>query len=303
MYGYSSRHITEAPPLQSKQLARVRLFLLGSVAVLVLCLLLFCVPLLFFPAWGNAAFHPIYYSAVGSIGFCALLFVFAIGMSMPVVKRIEQKKQRVLRGDSTLLAEVQPFPDEHVLDLPFTLSLRYRTFAFLRLIFPLILISAIAIGSLFFLPSISGPSLPGLPGSFDPFTIIRSLSVMIGILCLFCAAMLIAVLTRRKPGGYQVTLTSDGIIDASNHRVAWKDARLFAIVNRSSSANASLSPLLFEVASVDTRVQIIWMRAESARQSLLQPRTSYEEHERQMHRVLAVIAAKTGLPLYDLRKP
>ncbi len=291
MHDYASRpDIKEVPTLKTRQLARVRLFLLGSVAVLVLCLLLLCVALLFLPSWGS----PTYYGTVGAIALYALIFVLALRGRIPTLGRMEQKRQRALQGDSELLAEMQPSPNEYALDLPFTVVMRYRTYKFIMLLAIIIIIPFI--GLVILLPS-------STHGAFDPFAFVIPFISIACILCLLVAGLLIVQLIRGKPEGYQVTLTSDGIIGAQNRRIAWKDARLFTIASRGNRANEALSPLIFEVASADTRIHIMWLRTESARQAIIEPVVSYEEYERQMHSVLAVIAAKTGLPLYDLRKP
>jgi hypothetical protein len=290
MHGYASpSDIKEATTLKTRQLARVRLFLLGSTLVLVLCLLLFCMPLLFFPSWGS----PTYYGTVGAIALYGLVFVLALRSRIPTLKRMEQKRQRALQGDSELLAEPQPPPNEYALDLPFTVIMRYKP----RKLIPLI--GIIILFPVMFLVIVLSNSTHT---AFDPFVFTIPFFAISCIFCISVAALLIVQLIRGKPEGYQVTLTSDGIIDTQNRRIAWKDARLFTIASRGNRANESLYPLIFEVASADTRVRVMWLRSESARQAIIEPVVSYEEYERQMHSVLAVIAAKTGLPLYDLRK-
>jgi hypothetical protein len=81
--------------------------------------------------------------------------------------------------------------------------------------------------------------------------------------------------------------------------------RLFAI----SPVGTSLSgkeqslppPVIFEVASAHEVIRWYWLRGRGAF-LLEKPLVPLAEYEQQMNGMLAVIKAKTGLPLYDLRK-
>ena len=61
-------------------------------------------------------------------------------------------------------------------------------------------------------------------------------------------------------------------------------------------------PIMFELSSAHDVVRWGWMRRNSMRVIFFaRPASSAQEYERQMQRLLSLIAAKTGLPLYDLR--
>src|SRR5262249_36848797 len=61
-------------------------------------------------------------------------------------------------------------------------------------------------------------------------------------------------------------------------------------------------PIVYELSSAHDVVRWAWMRQNNRRVIFFaQPTVSAEEYERQMQALLSLIAAKTGLPLYDLR--
>jgi hypothetical protein len=77
--------------------------------------------------------------------------------------------------------------------------------------------------------------------------------------------------------------------------VPWEEARLFAITR---GRHATVS---FELASAQARAPWIWVRPGTFSARLFKPTLPQYEYDRQMEALLALVAAKTGLPLYDLR--
>jgi hypothetical protein len=70
---------------------------------------------------------------------------------------------------------------------------------------------------------------------------------------------------------------------------------LFAV---SSPANQ----VTFELASMNEQIQWKWLYVKGFSLSSAKPVASYAEYEQQMYGIVALVEAKTGLPLYDLRK-
>ncbi len=92
------------------------------------------------------------------------------------------------------------------------------------------------------------------------------------------------------------------------HSVAWEEARLFAIEGI-GGLNRSWLPRVYRLASAKDMLKWTYQRRRSSQRSgllyrpilAIKPTTSYEEYERQMEALPALVVAKTGLALYDLR--
>jgi hypothetical protein len=78
--------------------------------------------------------------------------------------------------------------------------------------------------------------------------------------------------------------------------ILWSEARLFAIDGASASKDP---PESYELSSATTIVR--WNRQTSASR-FYHLGCPFEEYDRQMNALLSLIAAKTGLPLHDLRQ-
>ena len=78
----------------------------------------------------------------------------------------------------------------------------------------------------------------------------------------------------------------------------WSEARLFAIRGADKLGSPALE---YELASA-TKV-LTWRHLRHSRRwwSFYKPPLSFEEYEQQMAHLLEFIAAKTNLPLYDVR--
>ena len=100
-------------------------------------------------------------------------------------------------------------------------------------------------------------------------------------------------------GERQIEVTDDQLTvrvgRLEEETVPWEEARLFAITR---GTHATLS---YELSSSEARVPWIWVRPDTFSARLFEPTIPQYEYDRQMEALLALIAAKTGLPLYDLR--
>jgi hypothetical protein len=98
--------------------------------------------------------------------------------------------------------------------------------------------------------------------------------------------------------GQRVHVTEDEIVVHSegNRRasLAWDNVRVFALIQQRSNAN------VYMVSS--GKKDVYWShRLHTRWYSPAEPRTSDDEYRRQMDALLSYIAARTGLPLLDLR--
>jgi hypothetical protein len=91
---------------------------------------------------------------------------------------------------------------------------------------------------------------------------------------------------------------SEGFILSKGRTIKWRDVRIFARVGAYRR-----DPRLAYYELVDDKQSLTFAVAlkPPSRFALLRPATSFEEYERQTQQLLAMIAAKTGLPLVDLR--
>jgi protein-S-isoprenylcysteine O-methyltransferase Ste14 len=216
-------------------------------------------------------------------------------------KQLEQHRQAAARGDQRLLADEQPVADGHVYTLPFTIRQSPRKASFMLMSGTTFLSSIIGISlAILFLTHI----VP-LPHHTDwPPTLVFS---VIGVLSLFglvaTIAFAILMYTRVRQ---QITLTENGLMQVGLSRkvrsIPWSEARLFAILGI-YGAKKYPSPALFELSSGNEIIRWNWIRRNSMRVLYFaNSRVDTAEYERQMNGALSIIAAKTGLPLYDLRK-
>jgi hypothetical protein len=225
----------------------------------------------------------------------AILYMFIVR----IWKRFDLKRQAAAQGDQSMLAIEQPRPDAQALSLPLTIRMRSNRRLQLTVMATLFL-------SLM-LPFIGGFAF-GLLGNPTHPLYLEVWFIIIGVWALFALVLVgIMYLLLYIKGREQVTLTDYGImlsgVTPRIHSIPWSEARLFAIVNPySPKRGRDRQPLLLEVASEHELVRWVWLRPTSPRSGFIVPVLPPEEYEQQMRNVLSVIAAKTGLPLYDLRK-
>jgi hypothetical protein len=209
-------------------------------------------------------------------------------------KRFEQRRQRAAKGDASLLAVEQPAPNAMALPLSITIGQRPKWGTLLLL--PGIFLALMA--ALAFLLIILPPNGQALPQS-NVLILAGSLLIVTLLLCGLLVAGLYAKVRE------QITVTEHGLIKVGLlrkvHSVSWEEARLFAIDGVYGSMKYPY-PLVYELSSAHDIVRWAWMRRNNMRVIFIsQPTSSAEEYERQMQALLSLIAARTGLPLYNLR--
>jgi hypothetical protein len=107
-----------------------------------------------------------------------------------------------------------------------------------------------------------------------------------------------AFFARLFTGERQIEVTDDQLtvcVGSLEETVPWETARLFAIT---SGRHATVH---YELSSSQARADWIWVRPGTFSARLYGPTIPQDEYDRQMEALLALIAAKTGLLLQDLR--
>ncbi|HEV2460297.1 MAG TPA: hypothetical protein VGS80_18215 [Ktedonobacterales bacterium] len=214
--------------------------------------------------WGNL---------LATLGMSATCFVQARRWA-----RINSRRQAAARGDMILasLAAEQPVPNEAALALPHSITMKPCKLQ--NALFGL----ALAGGMLLLL--LGYWRVTGDSSGWVLIVIFAGLLVVFGLLA------------PAFPGS-RLTVMSYGLKVHWHGEVVWRDARLFAV---RGGGNPSTPATRYELAT--ERGTVEWRRLRRIRWfSLEQPELSFEEYDREMDTLLAVIAAKTGLPLYDLR--
>jgi hypothetical protein len=225
--------------------------------------------------------------------FLAVAISFLLWLSVgsfyvfPLLRRQMRLHKAYLMGKPTVLIQPQPVSRDLEIRELSILSTRPRWFSqffVLLLVFPV--------------------ALPWLISDDFPHEPVRSIVGMITLICAVLALLVILVL----PGSLfaaSPSLRADGQSFTVNNlpsnketAIEWQDARIFARVG-SYRRNPRLA--YYELVN-DTQSLIFAMALKPpSRFALVRPTTSFEEYERQTQQLLGMIAARTGLPLADLR--
>ncbi|HZR40127.1 MAG TPA: hypothetical protein VFB12_08435 [Ktedonobacteraceae bacterium] len=210
---------------------------------------------------------------------------------------LEPKRQAAAQGDQRLLADEQPVPNALALPLPITISMRPRKsllLAFSAIVLLVLLLAALAV----LLPFSHAITTP------QRLYWVFIYLIVVGVVPLIA---LVVFFVLYGNGRKQITLTEYGILHVDGspkvQSIPWSEVRLFAISSLAPSASSQLQnqpPVFFELASPQTVIRWNWLRRKGS--LFYPPSTSPAEYEQQMRAMLSVIKAKTGLPLYDLRK-
>jgi len=261
------------------------------------------------------SFAPLYLTSTHStpfrnwsfiLPFFVLLSFFSFIQQGRYWKRFEQRRNRAAQGDLSLLAEEQPALDEAALSLPLTIQSRTSSPEnFLQPIIGAVVITMIIVGVIGFFAGSTSIFSPSNVLSF----VLGGLAILVLILVMTVAMVFLTLVLSRTD--QRIKLTEQGMTirqGRRSHSVAWDEARLF-VIEGVYGVNHALSPSVYQLASAKDMVKWVYQRRRSPeRNGLLyrpilgiKPTTSYEEYERQMQALPALVTAKTGLALYDLR--
>lgn len=192
--------------------------------------------------------------------------------------RLERRRQVASHGSGalTFLATEQPSPRAGSLVLPVIIGIR-AMWALKLIAWPWIALLMIASAS------------EGLDHGVWDVRFFLGLLVALGTGSVFASLLM---------GERQIEVTDDQIMvraGLDEQTVPWEEARLFAIT-RGRYATVS-----YELASAQASIPWVWVRPGAFGARLFEPTIPQYEYDRQMEALLALVAAKTGLPLCDLR--
>jgi hypothetical protein len=178
----------------------------------------------------------------------------------------------------------QPAPDSTLLSIPTTIELISRRRVILGWVIAIYATIAIILAPVLIVVSKIAPD--------ESYVTIFCISGT--FFYVLVASMLIALAPHQT-----IRVTEAGLTLRSNdsHTIAWDDARIFALV---SGRQQTHSTRIYAISSGRSTVR--WTHRSRAHwYSVTVPITSDEEYQRQMEALLSYAAARTGLPLLDLR--
>jgi hypothetical protein len=237
---------------------------------------------------------------LGDKFFCIFILISAI-LTLALLpyqrrwfQRLELRRQAAARGDTTLLADPQPMSDAYAVPLPVTIKAVPRT-------------SRSTVVLSFVFGVIAFLIVLGVVGAGHPSVL--HVGILPSVAIIVCAVVILVVLIvvlRRNVYNQQITFTEHGLMQLGSssqvYSIPWRDARLFArdappgIVQ----INNRLLPSTFQIASENEVVQWHWVP--NSKRYKPPFGLSQAEYNQQMQGLLSLITARTGLPLYDLRK-
>ena len=208
------------------------------------------------------------------------------------LKHLDERRQRALQGDDSLLAREQPTPDSQILPLPTTIKLDQsrRAIVFLSLSIAFILFLIFVVG----ITAGVGQSHHGL----NNHTLLLIVFTILGafVVALLAAFILIFFLLRNQlsftivADEYGLSSTYQGITSTIN----WSDARLFAVLNQEKPS----AMRFYELSNESTVVR--WVNMPERAMFQRKENRANAEYRRKVLALLSLIAARTELPLYDL---
>lgn len=199
-------------------------------------------------------------------------------------KRIEPRRLAAAQGDPALLAEEQPTPDAAALALPATLQLSMSKAQLVGLAaFPELVVV---------LYSVDGWLILGIPFWLS--------------LLLWTGLVLFLVVVVFATSRHVLEVTEVGVrLRASpsvfRGMVRWNEAHLFAVYNAPGVLRSG-AMLTYELASASSIVRWTRVLRPNTFGLHMDPGMPLAEHTQAMKALCQLIAAQTGLPLYDLRK-
>jgi len=284
---FEERNIIQANPMLAA-FRRIRLVLIILILVLLMGTLLLALYVKF--AGGSKTFFDVTYNVVWLLLAGAVPCLVVLIWQERFWRRVERRRQRAAQGDQTLLAQEQPGADEKALSLPFTIGTRISRKYLFAIMGSLGLLALLAIVLYIFSGS-------GAQSSFEHF--LNSLLPILAIAVVVIGVLFAVVLFWR--GRQEIEVTESGLVTRFGGKVSkmnWNEARLFAVYGVLGARNRALAST-YELSSANKIVRWVWVRRENYNLHLA-PASSRDEYNRQMGDLVSLVAAKTGVPLYDL---
>jgi MFS family permease len=233
--------------------------------------------------------------SIASVPACVALLWLALVLLLSLIERywkqLEHLRFSAAAGAEHLLSPHQPQPHADALHVPTTITLRIaRSFAFFFALSFLISISLLwlligvlkPVGAVFFF---------GWPVNGIGLTLLVGLAW--GFYLLFA---------RRRT---HIEVSDKGMTISQNKRshaqVSWEEARLFACYS-APLARFTGDELVYELSSGSSVVRWSWVQRTSSPWLMWTATVPFVEHTAEMQALGELIAARTGLLLYDLRR-
>ncbi len=224
-------------------------------------------------------------------GLFSVLVSAVIFFQERFLRRIEQRRQEAAFGDQMLLAAEQPAPDAASLQLPTNIKLRLsKRFVLMGVVEVLVVV---------------------LVGGYLVYPLTRShfssgLFIVIGLaLALFFIMMGVAFAMISRQLSQQLDITEDGLTSrymGTVSSIRWSEATLFATY-AAFGAQKSKVASTYELSGANSMVKWTWYKYKGKNSFMsIRPTIPIDEYNRQMQALLSLVVARTGLPLYDLRK-
>jgi len=288
---FESRNVIKANPALTTN--RTLLFVVFFIFVAMLALLVVSIGIDDIFNGGRHFSH-----STALVGQIFILVSLAILLMLNILQvryweRIERRRFAVIRGNQLFLAAEQPAPGTASLPLPVTIALRPYKGTFLLGTGMALLMILLLCGSL------------ALPDSYPlrlvPDHLLNFL-VFFAIVAVFALVILFATLSSPL-AHQQIKATEVGLASNNGKKVTtvpWNEGRLFALYG-TFGAQKSGAAITYELSSARDIVRWTWVLRKTYWVGL-EPTIPHDEYNRQMQELLSLVAAKTGLPLYDLRE-
>jgi hypothetical protein len=225
----------------------------------------------------------------GLISILAFTFIF---FQERFLRRIEQRRQEAAFGDQMLLAAEQPVPEAASLLLPTTIKLRlskrFVLFGVVEMLVVVVLVGGYLIYSL-------------MRNHFS-----SGFFIVIGLfLALFLITTGVAFAMISRQLSQQLDITEDGLTSrymGTVSSIRWGEATLFATY-AAFGAQKSKAISTYELSGANSLVKWTWYKYKGKNSFMsIRPTIPIDEYNWQMQALLLLVVARTGLPLYDLRK-
>ncbi len=218
--------------------------------------------------------------------------VFTIFRYRSNLKRLDQRRERALQGDRSLLAREQPLADPHILPIPTTIKPDQSKRAVVFLGFVIVFA--------FFIPFVIGIVVGSGQShhSSSNDALLLTLLIILGgaVVALLVAFVLIFFLIHNQLI-FTIVVDERGL--SSTYRgitssINWSDVRLFAVLNPEKPSVMRFYELSNEhtvVRWANMPTRLLFRRGENM---------VHAEYRRKVQALLSLIVARTGLQLYDL---
>jgi len=218
-------------------------------------------------------------------------------------KRIEALRLAAVQEDRSLLADVQPEPNADALRVPVKVTMRFsrRTLLISGLFLSLIVVVLADAAALFAAWGFYVHLPPYLSHPYEfPWPLVISLTVIMGGIMALAPFLLwhFRSMVEVRPEGIRSWAKGLGMSESEVRSMPWHEARLFVCYPKPGFWNNG-SVTIYELSSANRIVLWNWVHHP---RGFMAPTIPLGEHQAQMRALCGLVAAKTGLPLYDLSK-